>query len=94
MSRRGGEERRLSERRVAQRRSESRDADLALEIREILAGDPELDAREIEVRVEDGTVTLSGIVDGSEAGLLAEELVESVAGVREVRNALRVGREE
>ena len=94
MSRPGGEERRLSERRVAQRRSESRDADLAVEIREILASDPELDAREIEVQVEDGTVTLRGIVDGSEAGLLAEELVESVAGVREVRNALRVGREE
>jgi osmotically-inducible protein OsmY len=94
MSRPGGEERRLSERRVAQRRSESRDADLALEIREILASDPELDAREIEVQVEDGTVTLRGIVDGSEAGLLAEELVESLAGVREVRNALRVGREE
>jgi len=94
MSRRGSEERRLSERRVAQRRSESRDADLALEIREILASDPELDAREIEVQVEDGTVTLRGIVEGSEAGLLAEELVESVAGVREVRNALRVGRDE
>jgi len=94
MSRPGGEERRFSERRVAQRRSESRDADLAVEIRDILASDPELDAREIEVQVEDGTVTLRGIVDGSEAGLLAEELVESVAGVREVRNALRVGREE
>ena len=73
----------------AQRRS---DESLAQEIREILTHDPELDATEIEVEVEGGAVTISGLVEGSDAKLLAEEMVESVTGVREVHNRLRVER--
>jgi osmotically-inducible protein OsmY len=73
----------------AQRKPDER---LAGEIRDILTNDPELDATEVEVEVEDGAVTISGVVDGSEARLLAEELVESVTGVREVHNRLRVER--
>jgi osmotically-inducible protein OsmY len=73
----------------AQRKSDER---LAGEIRDILTNDPELDATEVEVEVEDGAVTISGVVDGTEARLLAEELVESVTGVREVHNRLRVER--
>jgi osmotically-inducible protein OsmY len=54
--------------------------------------DPELDATDIEVQVEGGAVTLMGTVDSSDARLLAEELVESVTGVREVHNQLKVAR--
>ena len=65
---------------------------LTRELHEILTKDPELDATEIEVEVQGGAVTLSGIVDSSDAKLLAEELVESVAGVRQVHNNLKVAR--
>ena len=65
---------------------------LARELHEILTKDPELDATEIEVGVVGGAVTLTGTVDSSDAKLLAEELVESVSGVREVHNNLKVAR--
>lgn len=71
------------------RRSDER---LAQEIHEILTKDPEVDAQEIEVRVDGGVVTLTGEVESSDAKLLAEELVESLPGVREVHNRLRVAR--
>ncbi|HVQ47200.1 MAG TPA: BON domain-containing protein [Gemmatimonadales bacterium] len=82
---RGGGERRISQRRRP-------DAQLAQELQEILTKDPELDSTEIEVEVEGGAVTLRGVVDSSDARLLAEELVESVTGVREVHNNLKVSR--
>lgn len=84
------EQRGGSERRIAQRRRP--DEVLARELLEILTKDPELDATEIEVQVEGGAVTLMGTVDSSDARLLAEELVESVTGVREVHNHLKVAR--
>jgi osmotically-inducible protein OsmY len=84
------EQRESGERRVAQRRRP--DESLARELLEILTKDPELDSTEIEVEVEGGAVTLSGTVDSSDARLLAEELVESVSGVREVHNNLKVAR--
>ncbi len=65
---------------------------LAQELQEILTKDPELDSTEIEVEVEGGAVTLRGVVDSTDARLLAEELVESVTGVREVHNNLKVAR--
>jgi osmotically-inducible protein OsmY len=68
------------------------DESLASEIHEILTKDPELDATEIEVKVEGGAVTLTGEVESSDAKLLAEELVESTPGVREVHNRLRIAR--
>ena len=70
------------------------DESLRQEIREILIADPELEVTDIEVEVEGGAVTLRGLVVDSDARLLAEELVESLAGVREVHNRLRVEREE
>jgi osmotically-inducible protein OsmY len=84
------EQRGGGERRIAQRRRP--DEALSRELQEILTKDPELDATEIEVAVEDGAVTLSGVVYSSDARLLAEELVESVTGVREVHNNLKVAR--
>jgi osmotically-inducible protein OsmY len=96
-----GEERRAAERREEQGPSGRRlglerrrrsDESLAQEIREILTTDPELDATAIEVEVVGGAVTIAGEVADPDARLLAEELVESVVGVREVHNRLRVAR--
>jgi osmotically-inducible protein OsmY len=84
------EQRASGDRRVAQRRRP--DEALTRELQEILIGDPELDASEIDVEVEGGAVTLRGTVDSGDAKLLAEELVESVTGVREVHNQLKVAR--
>jgi osmotically-inducible protein OsmY len=84
------EQRGGGERRIGQRRRP--DDVLARELQEILTKDPELDATEIEVEVEGGAVTLRGVVDSTDARLLAEELVESVTGVREVHNNLKVVR--
>jgi osmotically-inducible protein OsmY len=89
------ERREEDERRQAERGQRARrrpDETLAQEIREILANDPELDATDIEIEVEGGAVTLSGVVDESDAKLLAEELVETLPGVREVHNRIRVER--
>ena len=66
------------------------DDKLAQDIREILTHDPELDAKDIEVEVEGGAVTLRGAVADPDAKLLAEELVETLPGVREMHNRLRV----
>jgi len=84
------EQRGSGDRRIAQRRRP--DEALARELEEILTKDPELDATDIAVDVEGGAVTLSGVVASSDARLLAEELVESVTGVREVHNDLKVER--
>ena len=89
-SERQEEQRGGGERRIAQRRRP--DAALVQELQEILSNDPELDATEIEVEVQGGAVTLRGVVDSSDARLLAEELVESVTGVHEVHNNLKVSR--
>ena len=70
------------------------DESLAQEIREILTADPELEVTDIEVEVEGGAVTLRGVVVDSDARLLAEELVETLAGVLDVHNRLRMKREE
>lgn len=64
------------------------------EINETLARDPEIDASEIEVKVENGVVTLSGSVEEREQKRDVEDLVENVFGVREVENRLRVSRKE
>jgi hypothetical protein len=68
------------------------DESLARDIHEVLTNDPELDATDIEVRVEGGAVTLIGTVNSSDAKLLAEELTESFPGVREVHNRLTIER--
>jgi osmotically-inducible protein OsmY len=68
------------------------DDSLAAEIHEILTQDPELDTTDLEIEVAGGAVTLTGTVDSGDARMLAEELVESLTGVREVHNRLRVVR--
>jgi hypothetical protein len=59
---------------------------------ERLAMDHDVDASEIEVNVAEGVVTLNGSVNERHAKRLAEDLCESVRGVKDVQNNLRVTR--
>jgi osmotically-inducible protein OsmY len=51
--------------------------------------DPEIDASEIEIKVSDGEVTMSGTVQDREDKWRAEQLAESIPGVRDVNNTIR-----
>ena len=57
---------------------------------ERLTQDDQLDASNIEVTVKDGEVTLSGSTNSREDKRRAEDIVDSVSGVRDVSNSLRV----
>jgi hypothetical protein len=62
------------------------------DLSEELTRNHELDASDIEVRVQDGDVTLTGTVDSRQAKRLAEDIAESCSGVNEVHNQLRINR--
>ncbi|HWI16790.1 MAG TPA: BON domain-containing protein [Vicinamibacterales bacterium] len=62
------------------------------EICDCMTDDPVLDASEIEVVVEQGEVTLTGSVESRDQKRRAEDVAESVSGVRDVTNQLRVSR--
>ncbi|HKO14955.1 MAG TPA: BON domain-containing protein [Gemmatimonadaceae bacterium] len=62
------------------------------DVNEALTDDPDLDASDIEVRVAQGEVTLTGSVPSRGAKRLAEDLAEGATGVRDVRNQLTVNR--
>ena len=49
-----------------------------------------VDATDVEVRIEQGEVTLTGFVDSRDAKRAAEDCAEDVQGVREVHNHLRI----
>ena len=53
-----------------------------------MCDDPRLDARGIDVRVQDGDVTLEGRVEDRRARRLAEDIAAAVPGVRDVFNRL------
>lgn len=57
---------------------------------ERLERDPNVDASEIEVAVASGIVTLSGKVDTRNSKRHTEDIVESLAGVKDVRSELSV----
>lgn len=59
---------------------------------ERLTMDHDVDASEIEVNVQDGVVTLNGSVNDRHAKRLAEDICESVRGVKDVQNNIRVTR--
>ena len=63
------------------------------EVCERLTMDHDVDASDIEVLVEGAVVTLNGSVEDRRAKRLAEDISDSVGGVRDVRNNLRVARE-
>ena len=60
------------------------------EVCERLTQHGQVDASAVEVQVNQGEVTLSGMVDSRQAKRMAEEAVETVSGVKEVHNNLRV----
>ena len=60
------------------------------EISDRLMEHPEIDASDLEVKVKNGVVTLSGTVDDRSDKRLAEDIAESVMGVSDVMNQLGV----
>src|SRR5439155_21490545 len=63
------------------------------DVSERLTQHPQIDATEIEVVVESGEVILRGMVDNRWVKRMAEDAVESVSGVKDVRNELRVSQD-
>jgi len=55
-----------------------------------LERDPEIDATEIETACSDGEVVLRGLVSSRREKHLAEQCIEELPGVRDVRNELRI----
>ncbi|HEX6645371.1 MAG TPA: BON domain-containing protein [Gemmatimonadales bacterium] len=72
------------------RRSDDR---IREDVSEELTRHPGVDASEIDVRVENGEVTLTGTVESRQAKRMAEDCVEQCSGVKEVHNQLRVSRQ-
>jgi osmotically-inducible protein OsmY len=71
------------------KRSDSR---IEEDVNEALSQDGDLDASELQVKVHNGEVTLSGTVSDRESKRRAEDLVERCSGVQDVRNEIRVQR--
>ncbi|MEK2690295.1 BON domain-containing protein [Bdellovibrio sp. GT3] len=63
------------------------------DICDMLTRDSQIDARDIEVKVKDAEVTLSGTVPERRMKHLAEDLTERTSSVRDIINNIRVQRE-
>jgi hypothetical protein len=63
------------------------------DVSDLLERHPGIDASEVEVQVRDGVVTLNGTVPQREMKRMAEDIIESVAGVQDVENHVRVARD-
>lgn len=66
------------------------DQHLYEDVCELLMADPDIDADEVEVQVENGLVILSGTVETKRLKRLAEELVADIPGVEDVQNNLKL----
>lgn len=64
------------------------------EVCEALNDDYQVDASDIDVSVKDGHVQLSGTVDSRMTKRMAERCVESIRGVQDVQNNLRIKQSE
>jgi len=64
------------------------------EVCERMAHHPHLDATDIEVRVQNGEITLSGSVQDRWAKRWAEDVSEGIWGVKQVHNQIRVTQAE
>lgn len=69
------------------RRSDER---IREDVCECLTVDDRIDASNIDVAVQDGEVMLSGTVSSRDEKRRAEDLIEKLAGVKDVSNTLRV----
>jgi len=63
------------------------------DVHDRLADDPYVDASDIEVKVENGDVVLTGDVYDREQKRRAEDIIESISGVRNVENRIHVQHE-
>lgn len=72
------------------RNYQRRDDRILEDFNDRLCDNPYIDASEIDVSVADGNVVLSGSVDDRESKRLAEDIGDSVSGVRNVENRLKV----
>lgn len=70
------------------------DARITEDVCDRLADAPDLDASNIEVKVNNGEVMLTGTVSHRDDKRRAEDLIENLSGVGEVHNQLRVSRWE
>jgi osmotically-inducible protein OsmY len=61
------------------------------DVNDRLSDDAYVDASDIDVKVENGTIILSGHVPDKKAKRRAEDIAESVRGVNNVENRLRIG---
>jgi hypothetical protein len=59
-------------------------------VNETLEQHPDIDATEIEVTIAKGEIVLRGTVDDRRAKRLAEDAIENLPGVKDVRNEIRV----
>ena len=73
------------------RRSDER---IQEDLSEQLERHPQIDASDIEVHVENGEVTMTGTVPDRQSKRLAEDVAESVWGVHDVQNQIKVKREQ
>lgn len=62
------------------------------EVCEALWRNPRVDASEIDVSIEGNTIRLTGTVESREAKREAENCIENLVGVEDIRNELRVQR--
>ncbi len=67
------------------------DARIAEDVNDRLLQSDEIDPSELEVRVENGAVSLLGTVETRHEKRVAERLADSVAGVKDVDNQLKIG---
>jgi hypothetical protein len=63
------------------------------DVHDRLADDAYVDASDIEIKVENGDVVLTGNVYSREQKRRAEDIVESISGVHNVENRIRVKQE-
>lgn len=66
------------------------DERIFMSVCDALSRNPDIDASEIEVAVNSGVVTLSGMVETRRVRMLAEELVQDLLGVKDVLNHIKV----
>jgi osmotically-inducible protein OsmY len=66
------------------------DSAIATKVKAALHGDPDVSGFQIEVEVFKGVVQLSGFVDSAAQKQQAEQIAQSVDGVKEVKNSLIV----
>jgi len=84
---------RPSYRGVGPKNYERADDRIREDVCERLSQDEYVDASDIEVTVAGGVVTLAGTIDARGSKRRAEDIAESVGGVRDVQNNLRLAQE-